>query len=312
MVKDLTIGQLVDDKFYCKQKTSGVSKNGTIYYSVILQDMSGVIDCKIWEVTNTIGNFEAGDFVQVVGNVGSFREQPQITITSIETIDPSSVNIEDFCPQTPKDIDELEEKLHKYVDSVKNEYLNKLLRCFFDNKKFMTGFKTASAAKTVHHAYIGGLLEHSVTVADICEALILIYPTVNRDLLITAALCHDIGKIKEISAFPMNDYTDIGQLLGHIYLGTEMIDVQARKIEGFPKILLNELKHCVLAHHGTLEWGSPKTPMIIEAMLLHIADSTDAKMRRFSDLLTDMNDLSWSDKSDIFIGSKYRATTVNN
>ena len=171
----------------------------------------------------------------------------------------------------------------------------------------MSVFTTSSAAKSVHHAYIGGLLEHTVTVADICEQLLPIYPTVNRDLLITAALCHDIGKIKEISAFPSNDYTDIGQLLGHIYMGTEMIDVQARKISGFPKNLLNELKHCILAHHGSLEYGSPKTPMLIEAMLLNIADDTDAKMRRFEDLLKDVGD-DWSDKNDFILGNRYRAT----
>lgn len=307
MVNDLRVGQSVDDPFYCKEKIAGVAKNGSNYISVILQDMTGAISAKIWEITNTIGDFEAGDFVQVVGSVGSFRDEPQVTITSIAKLDSSEINIEDFCPKTPKDIDELTKKLHSYIESVKNEWLNKLLRCFFDNEKFMAGFTTSSAAKSVHHAYIGGLLEHTVTVADICEQLLPIYPTVNRDLLITAALCHDIGKIKEISAFPSNDYTDIGQLLGHIYMGTEMIDVQARKISGFPKNLLNELKHCILAHHGSLEYGSPKTPMLIEAMLLNIADDTDAKMRRFEDLLKDAGD-DWSDKNDFILGNRYRAT----
>lgn len=306
MIKDLVIGNNVEAIFYCKQKTSGVSKTGTTYYSVILQDMTGVIDAKIWEAVNIINEFEAGDFVKVTGNVGSFKEQPQITITRIEKVDASTVNMEDYCPRTPQNIDVLEGKLRSYIGSVKNNYLNQLLRCFFDNDKFMEGFRNSSAAKTVHHAYIGGLLEHSVAVTDICEALLPMYPKVKRDLLITAAICHDIGKIKELSAFPMNDYTDIGNLLGHIYTGTEMIDVQARKIEGFPRNLLNELKHCILAHHGKLEYGSPKEPMLVEAMLLHIADEADAKMRRFSDLLED-DDNSMTPKSDFFTG-KYRAT----
>jgi 3'-5' exoribonuclease len=308
MVNDLKIGQSVDDPFYCKEKITGVAKNGSTYISVILQDMTGAISAKIWEVTSTIGEFDAGDFVQVVGNVGSFRDEPQITITSIAKLDSSEVNIEDFCPKTPKNIDELTKKLQSYVDSISNEYLKKLLECFFKNEKFMTGFTKSSAAKTVHHAYIGGLLEHSVTVADICESLVPVYPKVNRDLLITAALCHDIGKVKELSAFPENDYTDIGQLLGHIYMGAEMIDVQARKIEGFPRTLLNELKHCILAHHGKLEYGSPQTPKLIEAQLLSIADDADAKMRRFSDALDDVTDYEWSERQDYFLGSKYRAT----
>jgi 3'-5' exoribonuclease len=310
MVKDLVIGNSVDDKFYCKSKTIGIAKNGSTYCSVVLQDMSGIVDAKIWDITDSIGEFESGDFIQVVGNVGSFKDQPQITITAVAKLNVSEINIEDFCPKSPHDIDDMCSRLFKYVDSVKNEFLNKLLNCFFGNEKFVNRFKIASAAKSVHHAYIGGLMEHTLAVTDICELYTALYLIANRDLLITAALCHDIGKVKEISAFPENDYTDEGNLLGHIYMGTEMIDVQARKIEGFPKVLLNELKHCILAHHGKLEYGSPKTPSLIEAMLLHMADMTDANARRFSDLITDNPDGTWSDKIDFAIGSKYRATIV--
>lgn len=308
MIKDLENGNRVDEVFYCKQKTSALAKNGSTYYSIILQDMTGTIDAKIWEMTDLIEAFDAGDFIHITGTVGSFRDMPQINITGVEVVDSSDVNMEDFCPQTPKNVEDLKKKLITYVDSISNEYLKKLLECFFKNEKFMSGFTKSSAAKTVHHAYIGGLLEHSVTVADICESLIPIYPKVNRDLLITAALCHDIGKVKELSAFPENDYTDIGQLLGHIYMGAEMIDVQARKIEGFPRTLLNELKHCILAHHGKLEYGSPQTPKLIEAQLLSIADDADAKMRRFSDSLDEVTDYEWSERQDYFLGSKYRAT----
>ena len=276
MIKDLVIGSNVDDKFYVKQKTIGVSKTGSNYITVILQDISGVIECKIWDITNMIGEFEAGDFVQVIGNVGSFRDASQITITGIEKIDSSTINIEDFCPHTPKNITEMVEQLNNYIESITDPYYKQLLECFFKNEKFMNIFKKASAAKSVHHAYIGGLLEHALTTTTICDTFCNLYK-VNRNLLITAALLHDIGKVKEISAFPENDYTDAGQLLGHIYMGAEMIDIQARKIEGFPKIKLIELKHCILAHHGEAEYGSPKVPMLIEAMLLHMADSTDAR-----------------------------------
>lgn len=309
MIVDLKCGDEIEDIFYCKQKTLGTAKNGSNYYAVLLQDNSGTINAKIWDINNRlILDFNTGDFIKVKGTVSSFNNNLQITITEASLVETSDININDFCPVTPKDTEELESKLHQYVDTIEDEYLNKLLRCFFDNEKFMNRFKTASAAKTVHHAYIGGLLEHSVAVADICGSLISIYPKVNRDLIITAALCHDIGKVREISAFPENDYTDVGQLLGHIYMGAEMIDVQARKIDNFPKPLLNELKHCILAHHGTPEFGSPQTPKLLEAQLLHMADSTDAKMRRFSDLLDDVNGYDWSDKSDYFLGNKYRIT----
>lgn len=308
MIKDLEIGNRVNDIFYVKQKTAKIAKNGSIYYSVILQDMSGIIDAKIWDITNNIEDFDTGNFVQIAGTVNAYKDAPQIIISAVKIIDKSSVNIENFCPKTPKSIDDLVVKLNNHVESVNNIYLNKLLKQFFNNEKFLEIFKNASGAKTVHHAYVGGLLEHSVTVADICKSIAPLYPVVNIDLLITAALCHDIGKIKELSAFPENNYTDIGNLLGHIYLGTEMIDIQARKIENFPKTLLNELKHCILAHHGELEYGSPQTPKLIEAQLLYIADSTDAKMRRFSDLVSERKDYSWSEQSDFFMGTRYRAT----
>ena len=308
MIKDLAIGSNVDDKFYVKQKTIGVSKTGSNYITVILQDISGVIECKIWDITNMIGEFEAGDFVQVIGNVGSFRDAPQITIIGIEKIDSSTVNIEDFCPHTPKNITEMVEQLNNYIESITDPYYKQLLECFFKNEKFMSIFKRASAAKSVHHAYIGGLLEHALTTTTICDTFCNLYK-VNRNLLITAALLHDIGKVKEISAFPENDYTDAGQLLGHIYMGAEMIDIQARKIEGFPKIKLIELKHCILAHHGEAEYGSPKVPMLIEAMLLHMADSTDAKARRFEDIITETEPLTWTVKTDFALGTKIRSTS---
>ena len=253
-------------------------------------------------------DFDKGDFIKINGTVGSFKDMPQISITSVTVIeDMSTINISDYCPVTPKNIDELTNNLFKYINSIKNEYCKKLLECFFKNERFLDRFKTASAAKMIHHSYIGGLLEHTIAVTDICDFYSNLYPKLNRDLLITAAICHDIGKVKEISAFPENDYTDIGNLLGHIYIGTEMINVQARKIENFPKTLLSEIKHCILSHHGQLEYGSPVTPKLIEAQILNLADNTDAKMRRFEDLLDTVGD-NWSDKNDFILGNKYRAT----
>lgn len=310
MISELTVGNSITGEIlYCTSKTSGVSKNGSTYYNVVLRDKSGQINGKIWDVSTTSEDIVAPCFLRVTGIVNSFNNENQLNIQNYNIIDESIVNIEDFCPITPLDIDKLVENLFNYIGSVKNEYLNKLLHQLFDNETIKNKFKKSSAAKTVHHAYIGGLLEHTIAVTNICDMLAKQYPNINRDLLITAAICHDIGKIKEITEFPINDYSDEGNLLGHIYLGAEMINNATRKIEGFPKSIAVELKHCILAHHGGLEYGSPKVPALIEATALSFADDTDAKLRRFNDLLDTAGD-SWSDKSDYFLGSRYRKTTL--
>ena len=168
---------------------------------------------------------------------------------------------------------------------MENTYLSKLLTDFFvEDTEFIKVFKGNSAAKTVHHGFIGGLLEHTLSVVRLCDYYTKAYPILNGDLLITAAMLHDIGKTKELSAFPVNDYTDDGQLLGHIMIGAEMIHDKAREIPGFPARLESELKHCILAHHGELEYGSPKKPALAEAVALNMADNTDAKMETLTEI----------------------------
>ena len=189
---------------------------------------------------------------------------------------------------------EMLEELNRFIASVKNEYLNRLLKMFFvDDAEFIKRFSEASAAKSVHHGFIGGLLEHTLSVTNLCDFFASRYPVLNRDLLISAALLHDIGKVKEISAFPINDYTDEGNLLGHIVMGSEMVSEKAASIEGFPIVLLNELKHCILAHHGELEFGSPKKPSLVEALALHFADNIDAKMETFTEIFEGTEEKGW-------------------
>ena len=309
MIKDYKVGDAVNDLLvYCVKKESGVSSKGDNYFSLVLQDSSGTLNAKVWDV-NSVDVFDAKDFIKVTGTMQSFKDAPQLNISTAYRADPSTVKIEDFCPKAPRSVDEMWTEFMEIVGSVKNEYLCKLLNAFFGNEKIVKRFKENSAAKTVHHAYVGGLLDHSLSVAKICVTLADNYPALNRDLLITVAVLHDIGKIKEIAAFPDNDYTDEGNLLGHIYMGAEMVDIQVRKIEGFPKTLANEVKHCILAHHGGLEYGSPKVPALIEATALSFADDTDAKLRRFSDLLAESED-GWSERSDFFLGTKFRKTIV--
>ena len=172
------------------------------------------------------------------------------------------------------------------MDRVENPYLQQLLKSIFvEDKAFVKAFQFSSAAKSVHHGFVGGLLEHTLSVTKLCEYYIQSYPMLNADLLYTAAMCHDIGKVHELSPFPENDYTDVGQLLGHIMIGAEMVGARIREIRGFPTRLANELKHCILAHHGELEYGSPKKPALLEAVALNFADNTDAHMQTMMEAL---------------------------
>ena len=193
-------------------------------------------------------------------------------------------------PCSKRNIEEMYHELLEMIATVREEHLHKLLEMVFTgNPEFIKAFKIHSAAKTMHHNFAGGLLEHSLSVARLCEFYVKRYPVLNHDLLITAALCHDIGKMSEISSFPENDYTDEGQLIGHIVTGTIMLDEKIRQIDGFPVKLANELKHCILSHHGELEYGSPKKPALIEAVALAFADNTDAKLEGFIELLDSGN-----------------------
>ena len=159
-----------------------------------------------------------------------------------------------------------------------------------ENEAFIKAFKGHSAAKSVHHGFVGGLLEHTLNVTKLCYYYVKQYPFLNKDLLLCAALFHDVGKMKEISRFPENDYTDDGQLLGHIVMGVELVGASIRRIPNFPKKLASELKHCILAHHGELEYGSPKKPALAEALALNFADNTDAKLETFKEALKSNND----------------------
>ena len=310
MIKDLRIGDIIRGQvFYCSSKTSGISSKGDTYYTVMLQDASGTISAKIWQMGDSIQDFSSNMFVSIEGRVTAYNDTPQINITSCSVVPASMVDISDYCAKSPKDMDEMIGQLETFVRSVQNPFLGDLLSSFFMDEVFLTKFKEHSAGKSIHHAYVGGLLEHTLDVTRICETLASQYPAINRDLLITAALFHDIGKVQELTTFPENDYSDEGTLLGHLFIGAEMIGERARKIEGFPENLLKELQHCILSHHGDPQYGAVKQPMIIEAVALSFADDTDAKLRRFSDMVGSMEN-TWTDKQDFAFGSKLRKTLL--
>lgn len=207
----------------------------------------------------------------------------------------------DYLPVSKYDNDVMYKEVLAFVDSIQNSYLKKLLQeLFVKDMDFVTAFRQSSAAKTVHHGFVGGLMEHTLSVTRLCNYYCTAYPLLQRDLLITAALCHDIGKTRELSLFPENDYTDDGQLLGHIVIGTELLGEIIRRIGGFPPVLAGELKHCILAHHGEFEYGSPKKPAIMEAAALNFADNTDAKMQTFAELLENTNEQGWLGYNRLF------------
>ena len=204
----------------------------------------------------------------------------------------------------------MKKELLGFIDSIQNHYLKTLLQALFiKDEKFMKAFSQSSAAKTVHHGFVGGLLEHTLSVTKMCNFYCTQYPLLNRDLLLSAALCHDIGKTQEISPFPQNDYTDDGQFLGHIVIGVELVGEKIRDIEGFPKILASELKHCILSHHGEYEFGSPKKPAIMEAMALYFADNTDAKMQTFTELFNKTTETGWLGYNRLFESNVMKTRT---
>ena len=191
----------------------------------------------------------------------------------------------DYLPVSENSVDDMQSQLNALIDSVQNPYLSQLLKkLFVEDREFMKVFEGHSAAKTVHHGFIGGLMEHTLGVTRLCDYMANAYPLLNRDLLITTALLHDVGKTRELSAFPMNDYTDEGQLLGHIVIGAQMVHDLVKEIPDFPEKLENQVIHCILAHHGELEYGSPKKPALAEAVALNLADNTDARMETLTEI----------------------------
>lgn len=273
-------GERINEVFLCKHKQAAVTKNGKPYENVILQDKTGTLDAKIWEPDSQgIDEFERFDYISVTGDVTSFQGALQLNIKRVRKAQPGEYEPSDYLPVSSRDLDEMYGELKNVILSIETPCLKTLLsRFFLEDADFEKRFKFHSAAKTVHHGFVGGLLEHTLGVTKLCEAFCVQYPLLNRDLLLTAAMFHDIGKLKELSVFPENDYTDEGQLLGHIVIGTEWVGEQIRTIPNFPPKLANELKHCILAHHGELEYGSPKKPALMEAVALSFADNVDAKM----------------------------------
>ena len=311
-IETLREGERVTEVYLVKYKQAALTKAGKPYDNVLLQDKTGTLDAKIWDPGSVgIDEFDAMDYIAVTGDVTCFQGNLQMSIKRARKVDEGEYDPKDYLPVSQRDITEMYTELMGYIYSAKNPYLSKLLHNFFDKADFEKRFKFHSAAKSVHHGFVGGLLEHTVSVTRNCDFFAKCYTFLNRDLLLTAAIFHDVGKLCELSTFPENDYTDAGQLLGHIVIGTEWVGDEIRKIPDFPVVLANELKHCILAHHGELEYGSPKKPALAEALALSFADNLDAKMETVKELLANVpdNNLEWQGFNRL-LDSNFRKTSV--
>lgn len=277
------------NKFYgiylCKSKQVLKTKAGKTYYSLLLQDKTGIIDAKVWELNNGIDDFDSMDFIMTDGMVTSFQGSRQVNVNRIRKAQEGEYDPAEYIPASKYDREEMYQELKGLIATIEDPHLKTLAEKYYvQDTEFVKEFKQHSAAKSVHHGFVGGLLQHTLAVMKMCDYIASQYPVVDRDLLITAALFHDIGKMWEISEFPANDYTDEGQLLGHIFLGAELIGKEAALIPGFPPALAAELRHCILAHHGELEYGSPKKPAMAEALALAFADNMDAKLETITEI----------------------------
>ena len=309
LINTLRDGDRVRSIYLCRQKMEAKTKVGKDYFSLTLQDRTGSIDAKIWDLSSGIEEFEALDYVAVEGDIKMFQGHPQLNVRRLRVAGPGEYDPAEYLPQSQYDIDGMFEELKKFIASIGNEKMRQLAESFFlEDPAFSAEFRRHSAAKSVHHGFMGGLLEHTLSVLKLCEFFTRRYKFLDRDLLITAAMLHDIGKVHELSDFPANEYTDEGQLLGHIVMGDHMVADHIAKIEGFPKTKAAELRHCILAHHGEFEFGSPKKPALAEALALHYADNIDAKMETFKEQLENAEPGVWQGFNRL-LDSNIRKTT---
>lgn len=272
-------GVSINSCFWVAQKLLREKNDGGKYLSLVMCDRTGRIDGRVWDrVEQLAPKFEQDDFVKVQFCVEKFNGKFQLKIAEIERLHPDQIDLDDFQRKTVHDIDALWNQLRTVGNSFADEDLKRLVFAFLDDPEIARRYKAAPAAKYMHHAWIGGLLEHVVDLLQFCELAAGHFPFIDRDLLLTGAILHDIGKIYELSWERGFEYTLEGQLIGHISIATRVLDEKVKSLPDFPKRLHTLVEHIILSHHGSLEFGSPKLPMIPEAVLLHYLDDTEAKM----------------------------------
>jgi len=285
-ITDIRAGDRVDDIFVLSEKILSQKKDGNNFLNITLSDKTGTIKGVVWDNVDQIAaGITSGDFAHVNGSVSEYRGTLQVVIKIMEPFPSDRIDPSDFLPQTSRDIEGMFERLVKRMDSITTDYLKALIDAFFKDKEFVNKFKTAPAAKKMHHAYIGGLLEHTLSMTSLADKIAGHYSGINRDLLLSGAILHDIGKIDEFEYQFKIDYSDKGRLLNHIVIGLEMVDEKLSEIKYFPEDQVLLLKHLIVSHHGTREFGSPEPPKTIEAVLLNYIDEIDSKVNAIRDFI---------------------------
>ena len=285
-ITDIRAGDRVDDIFVLSEKILSQKRDGNNFLNVTLSDKTGTIKGVVWDNVDQIAaGITSGDFAHVNGSVSDYRGTLQVVIKNMEPFSPDRVDPSDFLPQTSRDIEGMFERLVKRMDSITTDYLKALIDAFFKDKEFVNKFKTAPAGKKMHHAYIGGLLEHTLSMVSLADKIAGHYSGIDRDLLLSGAILHDIGKIDEFEYQFKIDYSDKGRLLNHIVIGIKMVDDKLSGIEHFPEDQMLLLKHLIVSHHGTREFGSPEPPKTIEAVLLNYIDEIDSKVNAIRDFI---------------------------
>jgi 3'-5' exoribonuclease len=296
---DLTDGDQVDDLFMVKSARLGETRAGKPYLSLVFADRSGEIGGPAWDNAETLEKIcQAGTVVKVHGAVQTYRDKLQMKVGRIEAVPENSYLLNDFVAASSRDTGSMESELNELIDAIGNPYLKELLNTVFTATDVGSRFLSAPAAKGIHHAFRGGLLEHSLSMARVASLLADHYPGVDEDLIVAGALLHDIGKTVELeNEVGVIDYTDVGRLKGHLVIGSEFVADVAKRIEGFPRELLTHVQHLILSHHGRQEFGSPVVPMTAEGLLLCFIDDMDAKMSLVQQLRTKVksDEPVWSD-----------------
>ena len=286
-VNEIKESDPVESTFLVKHKSIALTKTGKPYLNLILTDKTGDIKGRVWEQANSLATlFQKDDFIRVKSTAVTYQDSLQLNIASLTPCPPSEIEPSDFLPQTKNDSEQMFLKLETLTEKVKNPYLRKLLALFMADEQFVRLFKLSPAAKELHHVYLGGLIEHTLSVAHLILRVSEHYEHIHLDLLLTGGILHDIGKIRELSYSRSFDYSDPGRLIGHITLGVELINEKIGLIPDFPQELATELKHLIISHHGEYQFGSPKRPKTLEALILYYLDDLDAKVEGMQHFIT--------------------------
>jgi 3'-5' exoribonuclease len=278
-LSELQPNQTVQGTFLVSYKDVRQKKSGDPYLSLTLTDRTGELDAKMWDnAAEVLDTFQRDDFVRIKGLLQIFQNRPQLTLHKIQPVAESEIDLADYLPASKRDRDEMFREVQGWIAGMSNPHLKQLLETVFADQEIALAYRTAPAAKTVHHNWIGGLIEHVLSLCNLAKTTAAHYPHIDFDLLLTGVLLHDIGKIRELHYARSFGYTTEGQLLGHIQIGTQMVLDKMRLVPDFPPRLRDLVVHMILSHHGELAFGSPKIPLFPEALLLHLLDNMDSKM----------------------------------